>query len=299
MLSRLLTTTLLAAACGLVWAGSAVADPVAPAICDQKPVPGCVVRAQTPGRDRKTGNASDSGQAECHDRYGATVACYSEGRGSVGSDGCYYDRIDAGPPPPGVQGPGAWYQRTCSADDLNGPLGVPLVGTQVWLPAGAVTVSPEVLAQEAVSRLDLPVPVIRLSPMPPAPQIVFLPTWVWLDEDSWGSRSAAASVPGLSVTATATARQLVIAPGDGATVTCTGRGAAWTAGTDPTKASDCGHTYTSRPSGRTFTLRATVTWTVSWAGGGATGTVPDLTTTATIDVEVREAGALNTGGARS
>ncbi|GAA1025632.1 hypothetical protein GCM10009557_00280 [Virgisporangium ochraceum] len=295
MLRRLVTTAVLAVASGLVWTGSAIADPVAPATCDEKPVPGCVVEAQTPGRDRETSNNT---QADCHDRNGAVVACFKEGRGSIGSDGCYYDRIDGGPPPPGAQGPGAWYQRSCSADDLNGPLGVPLVGSQVWLPDGAVTVSPEVLAQEAVSRLDIPLPVIRLSPAPPAPQIVFLPTWVWLDEGSWGSRSATASVPGLSVTATATPRRLVISPGDGATVTCTGRGVAWTSGTDPEKASDCGHTYTSLPSGGAYTLRATVTWTVSWTGGGAAGTVPDLTTTAAVDVEVREAGALNAGGLR-
>jgi hypothetical protein len=155
-----------------------------------------------------------------------------------------------------------------------------------------------VLAQEAVSRLDLPTPAIRLSPALPAPQIVFLPMWVWLDADSWDSRSATASVPGLSVTATATAQKLVLSPGDGATVICNGRGTEWTAGTDPAAASTCGHTYTTLPPRGVFTLRATVTWSVAWAGGGATGTVPDLTTTAAVDLEVREVGALNTDGAR-
>jgi hypothetical protein len=66
--------------------------------------------------------------------------------------------------------------------------------------------------------------------------------------------------------------------------------------TDPASPSSCGHTYTSLPPRGLYTLRATVTWAVSWTGGGAAGTVPDLTTTATVDLRVREAGALNTGG---
>lgn len=275
---------------------AAVADPFGPVYCDQNLKPKCIVRAQTPeqggGSQASTGGTASGG---CRNALGVSIPCYIQGRGSLGADYCYYRRVDDSPPPAGATGPGAWYRRTCADVDMNGPLGVPLVGNLVWLSDGAVPVSPEVLAQEAVSLLTLPLPAIRLSPAPPTPQIVFLPTWVWLDAGSWGSRSATASVPGLSVTATATARRLVLTPGDGATVTCAGRGSAWVQGSDPGRASDCGHTYTSLG---TYALRATVTWSVSWVGGGASGTVPDLSTTAAIDLEVREVGALNTGGAR-
>jgi hypothetical protein len=99
------------------------------------------------------------------------------------------------------------------------------------------------------------------------------------------------------VTATAKATKVDWSTGDGASRTCNGPGTPWTSGTDPAKESPtCGHTYTTLPKGGTYTLRATVTWEISWAGGGATGTVPALTTTSAVDLQVREAGALNSNG---
>ena len=176
--------------------------------------------------------------------------------------------------------------RVCPG--VNG--GPDSVSLPVWLQT-VPAVNPAVLARQAVAHLGLPLPVIRLNPTPPAAQIVYLPTWIWLDASSWGSRSATASVPGLSVTATATAVGLVVTTGDGASVTCPGPGTAWVSGMDANASSPtCGHTYT-RPG--TFTLTATVTWTVTWVGGGQSGTVPDLVTTATQPVAVTEAQALN------
>ncbi len=264
-----------------------------PVYCDQNPVPGCIVRAATAGQhpDPGSGRTGGGGSTDCHDPSGAVVPCFIDGRGSLGSDGCYYQPFDNSPPPAGASGPGSWYVRSCHDPVSFGPLGVPLAGNMVWLPNAAAPVSPAVLAQQALSRLQLPSPVIRLNPAPPATQISFVPTWLWLDGGSWGSRSATASVPGLSVTATARAARLVVSTGDGATVTCQGPGTAWRAGMDPNAPSPtCGTTYT-RPG--SYTLTATVTWNVSWAGGGATGTVPALTTTAAVTVAVVDAPALN------
>jgi hypothetical protein len=64
------------------------------------------------------------------------------------------------------------------------------------------------------------------------------------------------------------------------------------AGASPT----CGHTYTSVPPGGVDTLRATVTWEVTWVGGGTSGSVPPLTTAAALNLRVQEAGALNAKG---
>src|SRR5262249_17095095 len=148
------------------------------------------------------------------------------------------------------------------------------------------------VAADAAKNLRLPLPAIRVNPAPPAAQLVFLPTWLWLDGSSWGPRSATASVPGLSVTATARPAKLVFSTGDGASVSCPGPGTGWSEGKNPDAASpDCGHTYT-RPG--SYSLTATVTWQVSWAGGGQTGTVPDLTTTSTITLNVTDSQALNT-----
>jgi hypothetical protein len=151
------------------------------------------------------------------------------------------------------------------------------------------------LADEAIRALRLPLPAIRLNPAPPAKQIVFVPTWVWLAPQSWGNRSATASVPGMRVTATATPVRLVISTA-GKRVTCKGRGTVWTPGREAQAPSPtCGVTYGDPGS---FGLRATVTWNVSWAGGGVTGTAPAMTTTASLTLPVIEEPVLNTGGAR-
>jgi hypothetical protein len=160
----------------------------------------------------------------------------------------------------------------------------------LWLDAGQVA-DPQALAQQALSRLRLPSPAIRVNPAPPLAQLVHLPTWLWLDAASWRARSSTVSVPGLSVTATARATKLTFATGDGRSFSCPGPGTPWTNGRDPSAASPtCGHTY-ARPG--SFTLTATVTWSVSWAGGGQSGTVPGLTSTATAAITVTESQALN------
>ena len=68
---------------------------------------------------------------------------------------------------------------------------------------------------------------------------------------------------------------------------------------DPKAASpDCGHVYrqsSASAAGARFSLRATVTWTVSWQGGGSSGTLPALTTTDALSVRVAESQAINGG----
>ncbi|MGY0234030.1 hypothetical protein [Longispora urticae] len=82
-----------------------------------------------------------------------------------------------------------------------------------------------------------------------------------------------------------------ISTGDGSTVNCGGPGTAWTTAVGPSASSPtCGHTYTRAG---TYTLTATVTWDVSWTGGGTSGTVPALTTTASLTLVVVESQALN------
>ena len=44
-----------------------------------------------------------------------------------------------------------------------------------------------------------------------------------------------------------------------------------------------------------FTVRVTVTWRVTWAGAGGSGTVPGLTTTGTVSVRVAESQAVIAG----
>ncbi len=278
--------SLLVAASVLLTARPAAADPYGSVDCQREPTnPRCVI---TVGTSSAPGSKGATGTSACHDQLGRVVPCFLEGSGWYGGDGCYYQpatgtdlaaaQAFAGVPDPGA----AWYVGVCGYPPVPGYTRFRVFGT----PPG-----PQLLADEAVKALRLPSPVIQVNPTPPAPQIVYFPTWVWLGADSWGPRSATASVPGMSVTATAKPVRLVLSTGDGASVTCSGPGTAWTPGANAIAPSPtCGHTFTSPGS---YPVTVTVTWNVSWAGGGVTGTAPGMTTTATLTVAVVERPALN------
>src|SRR5256885_1822238 len=177
----------------------------------------------------------------------------------------------------------------------TGVLRVVVAGTAV---VALVVFNVSALAAAAVKALRLPTPVIRWNPPSSTNVLVNVPVWLWLDPASWGARSATASVPALSVTATATPASLVFSTGDGATVACAGPGTPWSPAVDPRAASPtCGHTYSAPSTGGTFTLSATVTWHVAWAGGGQTGVVPDLHTTAQVALAVGESQTVTGAGA--
>jgi hypothetical protein len=255
--------------------------------CSKEPSnPQCLIQVGTPDAP---GSTASNGTSTCKDSMGRVVPCYVEGAGWYGGDGCYYQPATGadlsgaeaigGPATP----PGRWYVGKCGFAPTSSVSRFRIFGS----PPG-----PQLLTDEAIRALRLPQPVIRVNPVPPAKQIVFVPTWVWLGPESWGNRSATASVPGMSVTAMATPVKLVLSSA-GQSVTCNGPGTAWTPGQDAAAASPtCGVTY--RQPGM-FALQATVTWDVSWAGGGVTGTAPAMTTTASVSLQVIEEPALNSG----
>ena len=167
--------------------------------------------------------------------------------------------------------------------------------------AGPGPPDPAVLAALARQTLGLPSPVICSSPAQNALQLTNLPTWLWINPAEWVPHSKTATVPGESVTATATPVSVTWHPGDGSTVTCQGAGTPYTSADNPAAASpDCGHTYTASSAGQpagAFTATATITWDVTWHGaGGAGGALPPLFTTAAAAFRVAESQALNTSG---
>ena len=253
-----------------VLAYPASADIGNPLDCKKDPTnPKCTVQVEKPGDPSNPGDPKDS----------------NGGDGSPSN--CTYARVDDTTVPAGGPLPGAWYVRICDS-----PNGIQSVSPAFWVTGGGP--GPASLGQRAASELVLPTLVIRWNPAPPADQVLFVPTWFWVDPASWAPQSATASVPGLSVTAKATPARVQFTTGDGGSVTCDGPGTAWKSGMDPLASSPtCGYTY---PKPGTYTLTATVTWTVTWAGGGANGTVDPLTTTVSQPVRVVEAGALNTNG---
>jgi hypothetical protein len=234
-----------------------------------------------------------------------TVPCTDPVFGWLGSDGCYYkadpsfdppawDTADQ--PPPGETG--GYYVVTCTWD-TTGSTG----GGVVWLETGsapgpAAPPTPATLAQQAVKHLALPGFAIDTSPSPAADQLVGLPSWLWLAGNDWQPTAATAAVPGESVTAVATPTTVTWSLGDGTMLICDGPGTPYTAGDAPDQASPtCGHTFTTSSAGQpsdAFTVTATVSWSVTWAGGGKTGTVANLETTDTTTLRVAAIESLNT-----
>lgn len=265
--------------------------------CGQgNPNPGCDVGAGTGGEGGEStggsnGGGGSSGDGKCRNPAGKEIPCQRDG-GWAGADGCYYQPTD---PPASVidalggqpAGDGGWYLKVCYNDDGTTTSGL---GGPVWMPGAPPVVSPEVLARQARDRLNLPSVVIRLNP--PGNQLVNLPVWLSLDRSSWKSQSATASAGAVSVTATARPKQATWSMGDGGSRTCEGPGTTWTSGTDPRAESpDCGYVYGR---GGAFTITVTVTWEVTWAGAGQTGTIDGLQTQAALPAAVQESQALVT-----
>jgi hypothetical protein len=166
--------------------------------------------------------------------------------------------------------------------------------------ARAAAPAPAVLAQAAESRLGLGSPVIQASPAVGLDQLVHVPTWLWL-AGPWAPVRATAAVPGEQVTATATPQRVTWHMGDGSMVTCRGPGTPYQPSGNPAAPSPtCGHTYArssaAAPGGK-FTVTATITWDVTWAGGGGGGAFPGLVTTSAVRVPVAQSQAIVTGPA--
>ncbi|MDT4991350.1 MAG: hypothetical protein QOH97_1242 [Actinoplanes sp.] len=296
--SRLSVVGLIAALVLVIAPAASYGDGAAGGVeCSQtNPAPGCDAHAGTGGNGgSNTSEGHSSGDGKCRNPAGQEIPCERDGAWA-GADGCYYMPVDPSPETiaalggqPG--GKGGWYLKTCYGTDGAAETGL---GGPVWVAGAAPVISPAELARQARARLNLPQVTTNLSPH--GDQLVGLPTWLALERSSWTRQSATAAVPGVSVTATARPVSVSWVMGDGTTELCAGPGTAWSPGTDPAKASpDCGHTYrrsSAGSPGAAFTVTVTVTWEVTWAGAGQTGTVPGLTTTGAVQVRVQESQAV-------
>ncbi|WP_308404854.1 hypothetical protein [Streptomyces sp. 35G-GA-8] len=186
--------------------------------------------------------------------------------------------------------------------DLGGGLGIlpRFDGKAAKKPesGGGRRVPVEVVVQRAVERLELPSPVIRTSPDEDLAQVVHVPTWMWVERDSWGPMSVSAAVEAVEVTATARPREVVWSMGEGGEVVCGGPGTPYSDAYTPKASSpDCGYTYRraslSVPGGA-YTVAVRVIWDVEWHGAGQSGVVPGLTMTAERRLVVDEVQAVVT-----
>lgn len=275
----------------------AAADHKTDVVCD--PYTGiCVVVVVdhgTPGNsgDDQTSGDGDIGSTSCRGPTGQ-MPCYDPAFGWFNeADGCYYQKAspqpDAGDPVwEGHHPDGAVYLAVCPGTPGTG-------GGFVWWADpppgyGGSSATPAQLANEAVRRMRLRGPDIGIVPEPGKTGLVGLPVWMWtqLSPATWGPNSVTAAVPGLSVSATANAQQISWSMGDGTTVVCRSPGTPYADRFGGQSSPTCGHTYTrtsAEQPGAAYTVTATTTWRVVWAGGGQRGELSlDRSTTARLRI---------------
>ncbi|MER6106986.1 hypothetical protein [Streptomyces hirsutus] len=167
-------------------------------------------------------------------------------------------------------------------------------------------ITPNVLAELAYSRIQLPTTKVTLAPE--AATKVNLPTWAWLDKAKFKEVSVTAeiNVGDLNIQATTTAEpvSLKLEPGtpDAETYPSSGEctinadgsiGEPYAEG-KADQNPPCGITYLRSSGDGAFDLQATVTWEIAWTGsGGAGGDLPDGTFGNGQEVVVQEIQAVN------
>ncbi len=149
---------------------------------------------------------------------------------------------------------------------------------------------PAQAAAQALSALPLPAPTISASPPLGSPQLVGVPTWLWVTD--WATRQATATLDG--VTATVTARPVRTdwsASPSGSQVTCDGAGTRYDPARPPdAQSSTCTLLFETAGAQQ---LTATVTYAITWsASTGDGGQLDPLTRTATQAMIVDQAQAL-------
>src|SRR4051794_3846682 len=263
-------------------------------------------------KDAQTGvclvEASSSTQSAGDDRKGSTSGQPVAG-GDTAPNPCTYVVADpqpwAGHPVWAGHGPadGTIWMYACPRP---AGFGSGLWSGLVFLPNGAAApaappVDPRALAQQAIDSMTLRAPEIEMAPPPgSASGLVGLPVWMWGERspDTTGPARASASAGGVTVTAVAEVGRVVWDMGDGTTVVC-GAGTPYPPGAEG-ESPDCGHVYaeaSSRhvPGGGPWPITATSTWTVTWSGGGLSGT-ESLELSSSAELFVGELHVLNQDG---
>lgn len=169
--------------------------------------------------------------------------------------------------------------------------------TYHWIPE----VSTSTLAQQASSVVYENIPAPWGNFAPPAHRgVVKLGTWIWVNPLLWIPIRATAWVPTpagpIAVTTTATPKELIFDPGDGAlgtgVVTCRGPGIPWVEAFGDSLPSPCMYTYqhaSSRAENGMFRATVSIEWEVTWVSSlGARGSLGTVTLDAHHNMVVRE-----------
>ena len=280
----------------LVVTGASSSALAAPVGCArQNPLTGvCLVEATSPGEAPGESAPAAGG--------GSGTENGSEG-GSVHQSPC---TLTLARPQPAPTSPvwdgrspadGAIYVQICSDNE-------DLKTLVTFVPNGSVPpappVDPRILAEQAIAALVVRAPEIRMAPPPGSSSgLVGVPVWMWTERRSDVLGPARQSVTAGAVTVAVVAQVSRIAwdMGDGTTVVC-GAGTPYTPGTQGASP-DCGHVYAQASDrhvpGGSWPVTATSTWTITWTGGGLSGT-ETLELTSTAELFVGELHVLNQDG---
>lgn len=139
-------------------------------------------------------------------------------------------------------------------------------------------ITPQQAAQTAIARMQFTAAGPGAGPTSADNDLPFdapvgYPVWLWADGGTTTDRTVGDAVAGMAVQITVHFDHLNWDAGDGSgTFTC-GAGTQWVKGAAEPAADSptCDHVY--QDMGR-YTITATTHWTINWAAGGQTGTVP-------------------------
>jgi hypothetical protein len=201
---------------------------------------------------------------------------------------------------------GLYYLVYCS----DGSASLDWVARYPINPVGAVRRTPGVLAQRAVDQLPLPTPSVHHNPnrIDGRPEtVVGIQTWWWLDRSSFRSitHTVRAGRVWARVTATPTSTYWNAGSPDAPNVRCDGPGTPYDASRPANRQHTNCFTVYSRssadqpqtgpsPNDRYFTASVTVTWRVTWVGGGgARGALPPIQRRITFPIAVSEVQTVN------
>jgi hypothetical protein len=266
-------------------------------------VPDCDINAGGGGEDKPDKPASGGkpsggggGSAKCFIEWDGIgeVPCHDEDMGWFNpSDDCYWQILEPQPAKDAADWEWGAAAPESDADRAKGKVynvtcpgaGRELIGGSTWSqtppPGFGGGPSAEELAQEAIKKMRLLGADIGTAPKAGKTGLVGMPVWIWNNKTprTWGPVTESASAPGITVTATATVKKIEYTMGDGGTEVCTTVGTPYEKRFGGQPSPDCGYRYTKTSSSqpdKAFTVKATTTWSVHWAGGGQEG---DITTT--------------------
>ncbi|MGW4729944.1 hypothetical protein ACWEQC_12330 [Streptomyces shenzhenensis] len=185
-----------------------------------------------------------------------------------------------------VKDEGNWWVAVVDEDRWMEPAAQACNKQPFWVETGDAppvdnAVTPQILAELAYNRIQLPSTEVTLAPQNTTK--VNLATWAWLDKAKFDEVSVTASlnIAGLDIQATTTARPVAlrVEPGTPDATTYPGSGicrvnADGSIGEPYAKGKadrtpPCGVKYLRSSGNGTFDLRATVTWEISWTGTGS------------------------------